>query len=191
MTHTSVLTPCSIVGYEESSGYDSNVELFVEDFGARLRVVREARGFKELTALAEHVFPGDDEATALERQSFINYLSRVELKNKNVGINYQQFLARILGFPTLSAFWIAIEKAPELSQQGLISAGAFVDNPSLLAAPKADLDAATFSDSVIHIDSVIIQAAETITTAIRDLADRLAPRQQPAASPRDQTSGRR
>jgi len=191
LPHIPVLSPIGVRGYAESPAYDSDVEFFVDDFGQRLRAVREAKGYKP-KMLAEKAYPGDTAAAADARTSFTNYLSRIEKKNVPVGMEYQQLLAKLLGFPSISAFWIAIETAaPGDHTSGLISASSFPDNSPLVDSSKVDADAVALPTSA-DLERVVIGAAQTITHAIDRLGERLASREQSPPDPRAEAShGRR
>lgn len=186
-----VLTTASSESYGDVPAYDATVEtveLFVNNFGDRLRTLRIARGFKDPADLARKVY-GSDKKSAEQRKEFANYLGRVELKNKNVGIDLQITYARALGFATLSAFWIAIERVDVTAIQDLQLLRRSADNATSSEHAQVDVHARAFPPTH-EFDRIIIGAASKIVDAINNLTSRLAEILQPNPNPRAHASHR-
>lgn len=193
-SNINLLSTTHVTSYAEVVAYDASVEFVVQEFGERLKVVREARGIGQ-TVLARTMLPANAPAKQITAKA--SYLSRIERENENVSLEIQLQLAKGLGFPSLSAFWIAIERAGVSSPDGLQSSPAASQNSVASALVKADPHAHSlptgedFERVIVGSFSKILQALDRIKTAVDHLARRLAAREQPATGPRDQASHRR
>jgi len=162
------------------------VEFSIRDFGARLVAVRTARGLNQ-TQVARASYPaGTPAATITARGS---YISRIERENENVSLETQLFLAKGLGFPSMSAFWIAMEHALDPATSSLLFEAQAINNLPSSDTLKGDVDAPALP-TIADLERVVVGSAETIASAIDRLSARVDERLKPAPSARAHASHR-
>lgn len=163
------------MSYTETLAYDVSVGDGVENFGARLRAVRQERKMDGPTVARHALGP---KSTPKQRVTFANYLSRVERKNINVGLEQLQLIAKGLGFPNLSAFLLRIEHNAESapSKNTLPPHAAETDNSKEAATPvRSDDHAVTLPGPVDlkNFERIAYGAILQITGALDRLGERL------------------
>lgn len=198
-TTTNLLTTRPLTSYGDVCAYDASVEFVITEFGSRLETVRKERGISQ-TDLAKTMLPPN--APIARIRSKASWLSRIERDNENVSLDTQILLAKGLGFPSISAFWIAIERAGISLPSGLQSPAVAAENEPVATLAKVDPHAHSlptgkdFERVIVGSNKRILEALHGIKAAIdkaaHDLLARgVVAREQPAASPRVTGSHRR
>jgi hypothetical protein len=182
-----VLTPNSTRRYGNFLPYDE----VVEDFGRRLRRVRDERGLDGTTVARNALGP---HGSAKQYRDFANYLSRIERKNANVSHEKLTEIAKGLGFPSMSVFWQAIEQAGNghgPAGLALPTPPPQVDNrPS--SQREADHDDHALSTMDLQsIERIFFGATDKIVAALESVGARLAASRPPDSPPRTKTPRRR
>lgn len=171
-----VLTPDSTMSYTETLAYDvAIVSEGVENFGARLRAVRQERNLNGPAVARQALGP---RSTPKQRVAFANYLSRIERENVDVGFELLQKIAKGLGFPNLSAFLLRIEHIAESdpSKNTLPARTTEIDNSREAATPvRSDDHAVTLPGPVDlkNFERIAYGAILQITGALDRLGERL------------------
>lgn len=179
-----VLTRESVESYGDRPSYDADVDFSFRDFGTRLAAVRTARGLNQ-TQVARASYPAGTSADKITARA--SYLSRIERENENVSLETQIFLAKGLGFHSMSAFWIAIERAHDAASSSLHSATQALDSLPTSASAKGDVDAPALP-TLADFERVVLGSTDTIVAELRRLTNLVDERLKPAPSPRANAS---